>query len=226
MSLKNQVLEELEQVYGKGSLEEDVEDWNDPDDLPPTETQLKFAEELKDFLQSLILRDDLTEEFVSDRGAKQHFFKHCLAKDSTKKSVRSSVYYDFRDVSQYKARELDLSNKATNITDSRTEFIGALTDTEYLTKCFCKFFEGDRCLHFSALCGLVNGVGEEALVLHSYATEATKNYPQNTVDLLILGHHNRTVTMYPVDASKVESKFNSLVRKYAGIGGYSLKINH
>lgn len=224
-NLKDQILEELEQIYGESILEEDIEDWNDPDNLPPTEAQLKSAEELKNFLQSLILRDDLTEEFVSDRGARQHFLKHCLAKDPAKKSTRSSVYYDFKDASQYKAREKALNARVRDVVDSRTEFVGALTNTQSLQNLFHWFFEGDRCLHFSALFGIVNNEQEAALTLHSYANEATKNYPQNTVDLLILGHHNKTITMYPVDANYLESKFNNLMKKYAG-WEFSLKINH
>lgn len=86
------------------------------------------------------------------------------------------MYYDFKDVSQYKARENLLNKAATDITSSKTDFVGSLTDTDSLQRLFHRFFEGNRCLHFSALCGIVNNAGEAALVLHSYATEVTANY--------------------------------------------------
>lgn len=42
-------------------LDEELEDLADLDNIPPTEAQSKFAEGLKELLQSLIQWDDLTD---------------------------------------------------------------------------------------------------------------------------------------------------------------------
>lgn len=211
-------------------LEEDPFPVNDTDidfenELPwdPTKEEEAFGEDLYDLIQGIVDKEEpfLTEEFVSDRCATNHFQNHCITRNRA--SSRSNVYYDFRDVSKYKEREKYLTNE---LSTNNNYGIISLTDIEYIQKVFRKFFEGGRSITFSPLCGFRSSKGRIGISIHAYSTEVTRNYHLNTLDFIIKNVNGRTITMYPIDANYLESKLNNIIKNNFGDRFPLLVINH
>lgn len=223
---KKSVWEELDDIE-----DEDIDDWEDPDETEVTEEEIRFAKELFDFLQEFInVEDDadITEEFMSDRGAKKHFEKHCLGHHRNERvSKRTSVYYDFKDVSQYKEYERAIELVARD--DGRKKNVRAfpsLLDKDEIEERLQNLFEGDQYVIFSRECGFRNKQGAVRIVIHSFASDVTRNYRAgDTIDIVIYGNNGRAITMYPVDANYFETKLNNIIRNYYDDNIEPFKIN-
>ena len=192
-----------------------------------TEEEKQFAQELQAVLQEYIDSDSLIEEFVSDKGATKHFYKHCLVHDSgNKKSKRTNVYYDFKDVSLYKDREKYV-DKLSRQDEKHTYYISSLLQMDEINKAFRKLFEGGKCVVFSQMCELRNENGFVKLIIHSFASDVTNNYKTaNTIDMMIQSQNGRTITLYPVDSDYFENKITSILRRHTNKKLDYIKINH
>lgn len=206
-------------------VEEDDIDFYDPEDVPPTEEERAFATDVYNLLMTLVNKDNntITEEFTSPGGLKVHFEKHCLAKSMEKVSTRTNVYYDFKDRSQYKELEKELILEAYG---PQTMNVSSLLDTEEVNKFFRKLFEGNKYVYFGTFCELHNAHGHVGLLLHSFASDYTKNYKAgNTIDVLVIGNRGKTITLYPVDAYYLETKFNNIVKNHSDLN-IEFQFNH
>lgn len=225
---------ELEEFLLELASEDDDMDDVDEDDFV-SEEELAFAKELGDFLTELAsVDDDITEEFLTDKKANKHFYKHCIDHSSDKISKRSNVYYDFKDVSQYKQYEKSISNKLKSYYGgdiSRHDkkniiLIDNLLDTDNINKAFRRLFEGDKYIIFSVMCNLRNSAGPISIIVHSFANDVTKNYTLgNTIDIMAAALKG-TNTLYPVDANYFENKINNILSKYSSKPLKRFKINH
>lgn len=192
-------------------LENIDDDWTDYDEDIITEQEQEFANELFDMIQAEVDKsNELTEEFTGKRSANKHFEWHCLGTDKSRKSKRSNVFYDFKDVSQYIEYEQEVNNKmrTPDIT------IASLLDTKLVLTAFDKLFEGNMSVLFSTPCGFKNDSGPIMFGMHSYSSDVTTNYEENTIDFIILTPRYKTVTLYAVSSSYVETKFNNIIKKY------------
>ena len=218
----------LEIIDELNEINDDIDLNYDKQDII-TKDEIDFAEDIQKFLQEIINNEQkgLNEEFTSESSLNQHFSWHCLAGDINKKSKRTNIYYDFRNVNEYKKLEDDLSNKIkAGMGNVSITTVSDLQDTELLLKGFHKLFEGNQVLFFPYTCGFKNDTGDILLSFISYANNTTQNYTKsNTIHCLIMSRKFRTITLYPVDASYVENKFNNLVDKYAQIKIVQVKIN-
>lgn len=173
----------------------------------------KFADAVLDLLVSLVDKDDLTltEKFTSNKSLFTHFDYHCVGAIN-KKSTRTNVRYDFTKVQQYHKyeRELNKEFRQPNVT-----IIDTLYDEKAVIKAFRKLFEGGKYLLFSSLCGFRNQLGKVYIGLNSFANNVTTNYGKaNTINVIVLTQTLETITMYPVDASYLETKFNHIIKLY------------
>lgn len=212
-------------------IDDDLDDLDDPDFVDVTEADEKFAKELFDFLQEVIEEEDtgtLTEQFMSDRGATEHFHRHCLGHDrTTRTSNRQTVYYDFRDVSQYKEYERTLNVGSREASGSNIQGFVSLLDRESIEKWFRKLFEGNKYIAFTSECGFHNSHGRISILIHAFASNVTRNYQSgNTLDIMIRATNGRTITLYAVDANYFENKINSIIRRYHDDDIESFHINH
>ena len=190
---------------------EDDDDWTDYDYTPITEEEQQFAEEVFNMLQGEIDKaSELTEEFTGKRSGNNHFNTHCIGKHKDRRSRHSHVYYDFKDISQYIEYEKTL-NALMHDPDVK---IASLLDTELVLKSFANLFKGNYSMLFCTPCGLHNGQGDVMLAIRSFANSMTSNYTENTVDFMILTRKYKTITLYPVSADYVETKFNNIIKKY------------
>ena len=218
------------------SVDDDIDE--DYEEEHVSEEDLAFAKELEDFLLELASVDnDISEEFVNDRGAKKHFYKHCIDHSKSKKSTRHNVYYDFKDVSRYKQYEQQLSNliryslintqNRPNGSDNKEAFvINDLTDRSLIDKAFRKLFEGDILVIFDISRPAISKLSSINITAHSYATNVTNNYSAgNTIDIIIRSIRG-TNTLYPVDANYFENKINNILSKYSSKPLKRFKINH
>ena len=201
------------------------DDFDDPYYMGVSEQEEAFAEDLFKFLQGEIDKSDiLEEEFTGYESLKKHFYLHCIGKNASNKSQHSSVKYDFTDMSQYREYEKRLIANIRQDGDNVISF-ASLLETQEVIDGFWKLFEGGKYLVFSKLCGFRNSQGPVLLVLHSFANIATENYnKENTIDLMILTPGYKTITLYPVAASYLETKFNNIIQKYTDLD-VSFKIN-
>lgn len=215
------------------NVDDDVFDYldayDDEDLAPPSEEDIRFGEEIRELLQEIVDSEvvTMTEEFMTDRGATSHFESHCLGHHRKSRiSTRQNVYYDFKDASLYKERERKISENAENRKSKNVYTVHYLFDREDISKALRKLFEGDIYIHFTYDCGLRNENGPISLLVHSFASDATKNYlGGNTIDILI-GAKAKTLTMYPVDANYFENKFNNILKKHYPSEIERFKINH
>ena len=199
-------------------LIETDDDWSDENYIA-TEEDLLFADDLFTILQDLVTADDnLTEEFMSGKGASEHYRKHCIGKDCSKKSIRTRVYYDFRDVSQYKEYERKLADASRSASGRNLQAFSSLLDRALIEKWLRRLFEGGKYIIFTTECGFHNSLGQVSLVIHSFASNVTHNYQAgNTIDIMVKGRNGMTITLYPVDASYFETKLNNIIRKYTDL---------
>lgn len=223
--------DDIDDIYNDS--DDDIDDVDEDDFV--SEEELAFAKELGDFLTELAsIDDDITEEFLTDKKANKHFYKHCIDHSNDKISKRSNVYYDFKDVSQYKQYEKSISNKLKsyyggdiNRHDKKNIIlIDNLLDTDNINKAFRRLFEGDKYIIFSVMCNLRNSAGPISIIVHSFANDVTKNYTLgNTIDIMAAALKG-TNTLYPVDANYFENKINSILSKYSSKPLKRFKINH
>ena len=173
----------------------------------------KFADAVLDLLVSLVDKDDLTltEKFTSNKSLFTHFDYHCVGAIN-KKSTRTNVRYDFTKVQQYHKYERELNKE---FRQPNVAIIDTLYDEKAVIKAFRKLFEGGKYLLFSSLCGFRNQLGKVYIGLNSFANNVTTNYGKaNTINVIVLTQTLETITMYPVDASYLETKFNHIIQLY------------
>ena len=168
-----------------------------------------IAEEIEEFIYSLIPRDVLEEKWTSNDNAYDHFSKHCIS-STNRKSTKDNILYDFTDISEYEKYEKQLSKKIIN-TDNT---ISSLIDTETIFEELNNLLNKPTSILFFCSCGFKNSKGKFQVAFNSFANDVTKNYNSDTVDFVILTKDNRTITMFPIDVSLVEDKFNSIIHKY------------
>ena len=223
--------DDIDGIYN--DRDDDIDDVDEDDFI--SEEELAFAKELGDFLIELAsIDDDITEEFLTNKKANKHFYKHCIDHSNDKISKRSNVYYDFKDVSQYKQYEKSISNKLKSYYGgdiSRHDkkniiLIDNLLDTDNINKALRRLFEGDKYIIFSVMCNLRNSAGAISIIVHSFANDVTKNYTLgNTIDIMAAALKG-TNTLYPVDANYFENKINNILSKYSSKPLKRFKINH
>lgn len=173
----------------------------------------KFADAVLDLLVSLVDKDDLTltEKFTSNKSLFTHFDYHCVGAIN-KKSTRTNVRYDFTKVQQYHKYERELNKE---FRQPNVAIIDTLYDEKAVIKAFRRLFEGGKYLLFSSLCGFRNQLGKVYIGLNSFANNVTTNYGKaNTINVIVLTQTLETITMYPVDASYLETKFNHIIKLY------------
>lgn len=211
----SEALDELEEF-------DDWDDFNDPDESPVTKEEEMFANEMFDLVQSFICTDDvITEEYISKNCLNKHYHKHCLDNQPNRKSSRSCVFYDFTNRDKYRVYCDRIVEDILN-TENR---VFSLLDSKSVYKLIRKLFEGNVSIQFTYSCGFKNDSGGVIIGVHSYATSKTKNYQNNTLDLAIISHNKKIISMYPIDASYFETKFNHLIQRYTDLG-VDFKINH
>lgn len=217
MLIFNNIFEELNNL--------DDDDFEDEDYRDITESEKSFAQDIFNLIQTEINKsDDLDEEFTSNKNLIKHFKKHCYAKDKSKQSTKTKIFYDFKDISQYIEYERKLHSEFFNA-EGNTIIIGSLLETDEILKGFRKLFEGNYCLTFNIFCGFKNATGGISIAFHAFASNVTKNYKLgNTIDIAIISH-NKTITLYPIDAYYLETKFNSIIKKYNDLD-IEFKFNH
>lgn len=191
-------------------------------DDPPTEAERAFAEELKEMIEDLFKEEDLNESFKNRSRLLDHYNRHCIANDRSKRSRRSTVYYDFRDVGLYMHYE-------KYIDDLRAQYgmlHNSLLNVSDIIKSFHKLFEGNRTLIFSISCGFISTDHQPVYIkLHSWANEVTTNYNSNTIDFMMY-NERYTKTLFPLDANYLENKFNNLVTRWNTHYNIPFNINH
>lgn len=249
MNLRELIVNELREVYGpqqvtslliedyKRSLlkgERNVSDYIDinTDDSPAeTKADEELANELFAFIQDIIDSEatELEEDFTSLPNLKDHYVWHCLAGRSDGASTPTNIFYDFRDVVGYKDLEGDLNHRVLRapVDGKNSCTIFSLLDTDRVLSGFRNLFGGNYILTFAGACGFKNTVGHVSVSFTSFANDYTKNYEDaNTVHCLIMGRNNKTITLYPIDAYRVENKFNSFIANYNKNKSVKFKINH
>lgn len=193
---------------------------NDRDYSDVDERSIEFANCLYNLLQELVNEEfsKKNEDFTSLKNMVAHYYKHCTC-GKPKKSTRSNVYYEYDSSIDYMNRESYLHDRFKRV----KYIISDLTDTDHITYCFRKLFEGNTFIKFSLACGLYGEYSRISLSVNSWANEATFHYPLNTVDFIIKNPNDDTITIYPLDANYLENKINNeLVR----CGFDKIAINH
>lgn len=205
--------------------EDDIENYEEDDPITPE--QEAFANELREFLQSLIDNEEammeedngseLEEKFTSQQSLMKHFQKHCLGNNANKKSRISSVYYDFTSVKQYSTYEKKLDS-LFDIGNENLILVQGPFDIEEVNNAFKKLFEGNKYVTLGWSWGFTSGNKAVQLSLHSFSSDATTNYKTgNTIDIFIRTPSPRIITLYPIDASKLKNKLAHIIKKYSAI---------
>lgn len=219
-----------EELNNSDEEDEQLDGWEFEDNPPPSEEDILFEKDIRALFQEIVDSEvgPITEEFMTDRKAKAHFESHCIGHNrKSRTSTRHNVYYDFKDVSLYKERERSIVATAKQTANKNVYIFDRLIDRDAVNRALRNLFEGDRYITLTYSCGLQNENGPIQLVVHSFASDATRNYPRgNTIDVLVLGHLGKTLTMYPVDANYFENKFNNILKKYYPSEIEPFKINH
>lgn len=194
MDLKNETRKE--------EMDEDFDfDW---DDIPYYD--LTFAKGIFEIVNSLIDRNHINENFKSKSSLKYHFEKYCLG-NGNKASETSHVYYDFKEINDYKEHA---SRIISNLNNPNTLIISSLGNKELIKERFNEFFKGNRFLLFDCFCGFNNNCKPLFILLHSYAMDVTTNYNGNTVDFCICSG-GAVRAIYPIDSNCLIAKLNSFV---------------
>ena len=208
--------EEYEEKFGKDYLDDNPPDheYYGDDNPYPTKDDYAFEDEIRGVFQSLI--DDafssLEEEKILNEKSNtaKHFEKHCLGNYKDRKSRTSNIYYDFKTKEEYK----QYANSIIKLALDTSLRISSLLDRDLFYKYIREFFEGNKTIYFTNSCEFHNYQGDTVLAIHSWANKVTKNYPNNTVDILVMSSKKVFLTIYSVDAHKLESKLNSIIEKY------------
>ena len=89
----------------------DDEDLDYEDENFDPEVAKSFIKDISNVLYDIInTSGNLSENFISPKCREEHYRKHCLDKDSNKRSRKTNVYYDFIDKSQYIEYERKVSD--------------------------------------------------------------------------------------------------------------------
>lgn len=208
-------------IYKSDIEDDDIEDLDIDDDIEETTpAQIEFANSIYDLFQSIIADNDINEEFKSNRSLINPFNKHCIGKHLDRRSTRTHIYYDFKNVNEYKEYEQFIRTKVLQ----PNYVISFLEDSDNILKYFHNLFMGNKSIYFTKSCGF-NVEGKLInLGLYAFFSDKTNNYlGNNTVTLIILDKNN-TSTMYPIDANYLETKLNNIIKKYSD-SDISLKYN-
>lgn len=230
--LTSQLVEQYEKDLQEGKIPvSDYIDLNTDDSPVETEADEKLANELFAFIQDIIDSEatELEEDFTSPSSLKSHYVWHCLAGRSEDASTYKNIFYDFRDMTGYKELEKDLSHRVLKApADGKTSCtIFSLLDTDRVLDGFRNLFGGNYILTFAGACGFKNAVGHVSISFISFANDYTKNYKAaNTIHCLVTGRNSRTITLYLIDAYRVENRFNSFIVNYNKDKSVKFKINH
>lgn len=203
-------------------VDDDYDDFNDPDQRPFTEKEKKVAKEIFSLIQSLICEDDIiTEEFESKNCLNRHYHKHCLNGYEDRVSTRQNVFYDFKNRDKYRV----YGDKIGDLIKQTSNIIPTVNDLKLTYKHIRRLFEGNYPIRFSTSCGFTNKLGPICIGLYSFSSNVTTNYKgQNTIDLLIMSPQLKIISIYPVDANYFENKFNNILKK--NNINIQLKINY
>ena len=214
------VEELMENLHG----EDDDFDFNWKGLKPTPKCDEEFASNIFNLIQDLIIKDDIiTEKFISKNCLNAHYAKHCLAGNPNKKFTETSIYYDFNDPNRYRIYGEGVKDKIKNCNHE----IPSLYDTKLVNKYFRKLFEGNYQILFNTSCGFKNNSGNVIIGLNAFSSNVTKNYSGgNTIDIMIANASFKIISVYPVDAYYLESKFNNIIKKYNSTSGVKLKINN
>lgn len=215
-------LEELEDL--DDYLDDEIDIFDDPYGEPFTDEEASLANDLFNLFQEIMDNGftSVDEGFKNQQSLTDHYGKHCLAGDPNRHSTKRDIYYDFNDENKYRMYENALQVKMQN-TKNR---VPTFNDTALVLKLMRKLFEGSQCVLFTTSCGLQNTNGSTMLGLHAYANDVTENYQLgNTIDVIALDAKFKTLTLYPVDSMRVESRLNSIIRNYSSFAG-AFKFNH
>lgn len=194
----------------------DDEDLTDDTEISPADRV--FGDTLKTFLQTLLdgeNAEDLEERFTDNAKAKQHFLKHCLG-TGDKKSTKRTVLYDFKTFEEYKKYEDQLATEIDARKHSSEFTIASFYDHGDILKKFKNFFAGDCYVTFLQSCGLCNTRGAPVdLTLHNSCSAYTTNFRGPTVDYRVSNYTNRTITLFPVSAERLERAINNAIKNYS-----------
>lgn len=200
----------------------DVENFDDDLDFDvselkvPTEEEISFADDIYKIFQDVIDNEsnEIGENPVSRSNLVNCFNKHCLGKNTDRQSSKQNVFYDFKYVNQYKEREDKLNTEIQNMGASSKNIIGSLLDVEKVLEKIKSFFKDGEYLTFCQWCGFKKDDEGVALILHSFSSGVTKNYPGSTIDVILTPSLKNVETMYPIDASILENRLNEVIKNY------------
>lgn len=201
----------------------DLDDYEDPDYEYDEELGKQFECEIKAILDDLIAEDTLTEDFTSGTSLRHHFNKHCIGSSGRRRSTTTNVLYDFERCIDFGNYERDISNKIRTTLDEVT----TLRDYELIVRYLRKLFEGNMIVKFTLDCGLHNSNGAVCMSIIAFSSDVTTNYSGgNTIDICIKTPQNRTITIYPIDAHRLQSRFNNLIRDFGQYEDRGLIFNN
>lgn len=171
-------------------------------------------------LQEIVEEDNdsysVKESFTTDVNAEAHYYKHCLANNTNRKSSRQNVLYDFTDLQGYLNLESKLNNLIVNVKESMyiQQPLDIQTDEQpKIVKGLRKLFEGNQILVFGTACGFVNDLGSVKVAIHSWANDNTTNYKNNTLDFVVLTPANETISLFSIDANRLLKQLNRILAK-------------
>lgn len=214
--MSNEVRDALEQL-------DELDDWTDYDNTDTTEAEKAFAGDIFTFRQAEINSGckNINEEFTGRQNSNIHFDIHCLGGKNVK-NKNNDVAYDFQDISKYVEYERVVNQKVRN----PNVYVASLLDTETVIKAFHKLFEGNKSILFGVTCGFENDEGPVMFGMTSFANSATTNYAGgNTINFDIVDTKFKTMTLYPVKADRVETRFNGIIHKYTKLDISEFKFN-
>lgn len=195
--------------------------------IEPTQAEEEFAKEIYKFIQDITKRDTtITENFADITKLTEHYMKHCIAGDNSKKSIKTNVFYDFNNMKDYEDYVKEIETKANGMS-KRLIRIDSLYNTQEVINAFRKLFEGNFTITFSSLCGFISNDGKSVSIgFNSFANNNTKNYTKgNTIDYIMFDYR-KTKTLFSLDASYLQNKFNILVVKWNTKYNTPFQINH
>lgn len=222
-----------EQDYNKEEVSDIFYDetaiWDEDMGDEVTEEEIAFARELRIFLQGLIEDEEsyIKEDFTSYSNASIHFGEHCMVGDASRISTVDNVFYDFDNIDDYLNYEDIVSKKVIAVKNNNTNmFINNLYDVKSLNSAIRRLFKGGTSMVFGLACQFHNNKGPVRICINAFATDATTNYQSNTVDILTQSPNDKTISLYALDANRLESKLNSMMRLHNVDKKYKFTFNH
>lgn len=188
-----------------------------------TDAEYAFANLVEEFLLDLIKDENLEESFKDSSKLNDHYLKHCLANNPEHISKRTNIYYDFNSIKEYENYEKEIRVK---IKSDDSIILDSLLNIEDVIEGFRKLFEGSCTLIFSRECGFKSADNKYvSIAFNAFANEATTNYEDSNTVNYIVYEPKHTKTLFALDASYVENKFNNLVKKWNSKYNQPFKIN-